>query len=292
VVDPETGETNLYRVYGGGDAARGPATVIEAVADGRRAAFAILKKLGLPYPELSPVPSPQDYLELKRKKTQKVMPFGPELLPPPERGNFAVVEFPFDPQKARLEAERCLQCRTLCDKCVEVCPNRANLPYIIRTGIFQVPILAVEEGNARIVATEELAITQKRQILHLDDLCNDCGNCATFCVHEGKPYQDKPRLFFDPASYAQEEGNAFFLRDGELWRREGGKEMVLRHTPNGFIFSDEEVEVFLGPDLSVQKILLRRVFPGRKSLRYALEMALILEGISRSLPGLLEVCRG
>ena len=292
VVDPETGETNLYRVYGGGDAARGPATVIEAVADGRRAAFAILKKLGLPYPELFPVPSSQDHLELKRKKAQKVMPFGPELLPPAERGNFAVVELPFDPQKARLEAERCLQCRTICDKCVEVCPNRANLPYIIRTGIFQVPILAVEEGNARIVATEELAITQERQILHLDDLCNDCGNCATFCVHEGKPYQDKPRLFFDPASYAQEEGNAFFLKAGELWRREGGKEMVLRHTPNGFIFSDEEVEVFLGPDLSVQKILLRRVFPGRKSLRYALEMALILEGISRSLPGLLEVCRG
>jgi len=291
-VDPETGETNLYRVYSGGDAVRGPATVIEAVADGRRAAFAILKKLGLALPDLSAIASPQGYLELKRKKAQKVMPFGPETLPPRKRANFSVVELPFDPEKARLEAERCLQCQTLCDKCVEVCPNRANLPYLVRTGTFKVPILALEEGKPKIVATEELRITQGRQILHLDDLCNDCGNCATFCVHEGKPYQEKPRLFFDPESYAQEERNAFFLKDGELRRREDGKEMALRRTPQGFLFSDEEVEVTLGQDFSVQGIVLKRPFSGRKSLRYALEMALILEGISRSLPGLLEVCRG
>jgi len=292
LVDPETGETNLYRVYGGGDAARGPATVIEAVADGRRAALAILKKLGLPFPELSAIASPQSYLELKRKKARKAMPFGPEVLPPRKRKGFAVVELPFDPEKARLGAERCLQCQTLCDKCVEVCPNRANLPYLIRTGTFKIPILAVEAGNLRIVAMEELSIIQERQILHLDDLCNDCGDCATFCVHEGKPYQDKPRLFFDPASYGQEERNAFFLKAGEIRRREDGKEMALRRTGTGFLFSDEEVEVTLGPDLSVQGIVLKRAFSGRKSLRYALEMALILEGISRSLPGLLEVCRG
>jgi putative selenate reductase len=292
LVDPETGETNLYRVYGGGDAVRGPATVIEAVADGRRAAFAILKKLGLALPDLSAIASPQGYLEIKRKKAQKVMPFGPETLPPRKRANFSVVELPFDPEKARLEAERCLQCQTLCDKCVEVCPNRANLPYLVRTGTFKVPILVLEEGKPKIVATEELRITQERQILHLDDLCNDCGNCATFCVHEGKPYQDKPRLFFDPESYAQEERNAFFLKDGELRRREDGKEMALRRTPQGFLFSDEEVEVTLGQDFSVQGIVLKRPFSGRKSLRHALEMALILEGMSRSLPGLLEVCRG
>jgi putative selenate reductase len=33
------------------------------------------------------------------------------------------------------------------------------------------------------------------QILHLDALCNECGNCATFCPYDGKPYQDKLTLF-------------------------------------------------------------------------------------------------
>jgi hypothetical protein len=68
--------------------------------------------------------------------------------------------------------------------------------------------------------------------------------------------------------------------------------MALRRTPQGFLFLDEELEVTLGQDLSVQGIVLKRPFSGRKSLRHALEMALILEGMSRSLPGLLEVCRG
>ena len=68
--------------------------------------------------------------------------------------------------------------------------------------------------------------------------------------------------------------------------------MALRRTSTGFLFSDEEVEVSLGQDFSVQEIVLKRTFSGKKNLRYALEMALILEGISRSLPALLEVCRG
>ena len=27
-----------------------------------------------------------------------------------------------------------------------------------------------------------------RQILHVDDFCNECDDCQTFCVHQGKPY--------------------------------------------------------------------------------------------------------
>lgn len=288
--DPETGETNLYRVYAGGDAVRGPATVIEALSDGRRAALAILKKLGLEPPNLSvPVPA-YELTELKRRKAQKVGPFGPEFLPVQNRRNFQPVELPLSPDVAEKEAARCLQCRTLCDKCVEVCPNRANVPYLIRTGTFPVPIVAVESGGPKVVGTETLVITQERQILHLDDLCNDCGNCATFCAHEGKPYLQKPRLFFHAETYKAEERNAFFLENGEIRRREEGKEMVLRRADEGFVFEDEEVRVVLSPDFSVREAELKSRFSGKKTLRPAVEMALILEGISRSLPHLLEVC--
>lgn len=49
VADHETQATNLRGVFAGGAVARGPATVIEAIADGKRAAFAMdayLKKVG------------------------------------------------------------------------------------------------------------------------------------------------------------------------------------------------------------------------------------------------------
>ncbi|MBO7667995.1 MAG: putative selenate reductase subunit YgfK, partial [Firmicutes bacterium] len=33
------------------------------------------------------------------------------------------------------------------------------------------------------------------QVLHLDRLCNECGNCASFCPYAGGPYRDKFTLF-------------------------------------------------------------------------------------------------
>lgn len=291
MVDSESGETNLSRVFAGGDAVRGPSTVIEAASDGRRAAFAILKKLGIPEPKL-PVPSPsQELSALARRKAQKVMPVGPDVLPVRRRRSFTPVELPLDGERARLEAERCLQCRTVCDKCVEVCPNRANLPYFVRTGRFRSPVLAAP-GALEIVAEEEFSVTQSRQILHLSDLCNECGNCATFCVHQGKPYLEKPRLYFDFARFCAAEDNAFFLAQAELRRREGGEEMVLRREGRDFLFEDQYLRANFGQDLSPKEVILKRPFSGRRSLKVALEMALILEGIRESLPQIWEVCGG
>ncbi len=46
VVDEETGATALRGVFAGGDAAGGAATVVAAVAQGRRAALALDRHLG------------------------------------------------------------------------------------------------------------------------------------------------------------------------------------------------------------------------------------------------------
>ncbi|MGB9861867.1 MAG: putative selenate reductase subunit YgfK [Candidatus Bipolaricaulaceae bacterium] len=292
LVDPETGETNVYRVYGGGDAVRGPATVIEAVADGRRAALAICRKLGIPFPEI-PVPKAKTPLAtLKARKAQKIMPFGPKLLPLEERRNFEPVELPLSPKEAQREAERCLQCRTICDKCVEVCPNRANVPYHLRPGTWRVPVVAVRDGTLAIVAEEEFRVEQERQILYLDDLCNDCGNCATFCVHQGKPYQDKPRLYFREETWQAEGKNAFLLKDGALIRREDGEEARISWDGDVLLFEDRFVRLRLALDLSVRELGLKRAFSGARSLRAAWEMALLLLGIRQSLPHLWEVKGG
>ena len=70
--------------------------------------------------------------------------------------------------KKNNESNRCLECNLICNKCVEVCPNRANIQ--------------IYDDNFR----------DKNQILHLDYLCNECGNCETFCLDIGAPFRDKP----------------------------------------------------------------------------------------------------
>ena len=65
---------------------------------------------------------------------------------------------------------RCLSCSSICESCVEVCPNRANISI-------RVPGL------------------EKHQIIHLDSLCNACGNCKNFCPYDSAPYLEKFTLF-------------------------------------------------------------------------------------------------
>ena len=62
-----------------------------------------------------------------------------------------------------------------CNLCVTVCPNDA----MIRLGS---------------PAELDDMLEKKWQYLCLADLCNDCGNCTTFCPEKGSPHLAKPRL--------------------------------------------------------------------------------------------------
>jgi putative selenate reductase len=53
----------------------------------------------------------------------------------------------------------------------------------------------------------------KHQILHVDRMCNECGNCAAFCPHPGKPYKDKLTIFSREEDFAGSE-NPGFLKTG------------------------------------------------------------------------------
>jgi putative selenate reductase len=158
-VDPSSMGTERPDIYIGGDARRGPSSIIAAEADGRSAARAILKKLGKTLPE-------QDYQAPAPKKEALL-----------RRGELI---FSIDPSVAETagqafaarEAERCLACDSACLRCVEVCPNRANI-FIETPGPFK----------------------QWSQIVHIDRFCNECGNCGFFCPYDGNPYKDKATLF-------------------------------------------------------------------------------------------------
>ena len=51
---------------------------------------------------------------------------------------------------------------------------------------------------------------RQRQIVHVDGLCNECGNCATFCPYDSAPYRDKFTLFWSREDF-EDSGNDGFL---------------------------------------------------------------------------------
>jgi len=94
------------------------------------------------------------------------------------------------------DAYRCLSCNTLCEICADVCPNRANVA---------------------------IDVAGKHQILHIDRICNECGNCATFCPHAGNPYKDKLTVFCCEEDFAESENSGFLKTtanggDADTWK--------------------------------------------------------------------------
>jgi putative selenate reductase len=297
-VDPETGLAGKDQVYAGGDAVRGPATIIEACADGRRAAEAVCRQLGVGFDRPSiqlPVLSEEEIVAVKRTRARKEPQNKAEALPLEQRGGFDLVDATLVEETALAEAARCMQCSTFCDKCVEVCPNRANYTFSVSPVALTLPVLSCRDGQLVVTGEEVFGIEQGRQIVHVDDFCNECGNCATFCVHDGEPYLDKPRLFLAASDFEREEDNAFRIeKDSKVgWvvrRREGGKESQLsvQDGSGEMRFENEWLRTTLSPGFQIKGMALKKSFDGTFSLSGAAEMAAILQGITGSLPFLLR----
>ncbi len=181
--NPETFETNLKNVFIGGDALRGSSTVVESIADARKVADTIIKKeipswKGKEKDFKPDFDRKQQIPEIYNKKNR--------LIPPKiSEDDRAIVEN---------EAGRCLECNVICNKCVDVCPNRANITIEIDK----------KEG-----------FQDNWQILHLDALCNECGNCATFCPYDGKPYKDKLTIFSTNEDFKNSTNHGFMV-EGSL----------------------------------------------------------------------------
>jgi putative selenate reductase len=284
-VDPETGLAGVPGVYAGGDVVDGPDSIIAACADGRRAAEAICAQLGVPFRSLASRPTEltdAEALEVKRARARKEARHRPATIPPAQRSGFELIESTFTEEEARAEALRCLQCTTLCDKCVEVCPNRANFSYRVSPVSLMVPLVGCQDGEPIVAGQEPFAVEQDHQIIHVDDFCNECGNCATFCVHNGKPYTDKPRLFLEERDFLLEDSNAFFVHGDVIRRREGGQELQLRVDDRELTFENAHLRASLNHEFEITEMVLKKPFEGAFSLRMAAEMALILEGIKAS----------
>ena len=103
--------TSQKGVFAGGDVVSGPATVIEAVATGRKAAIAIDKYLGgdgiIVSGERTAVKTNYDEAEYLKERPRKV----PQVLPLEKRKTgFEEVRLRFSLKQAMEEARRCLHC--------------------------------------------------------------------------------------------------------------------------------------------------------------------------------------
>jgi putative selenate reductase len=286
-VDEATGCAGPDRVYAGGDMVIEPGSIIAACADGRRAAEAICERIGVRFTAPSSRPealSAQDIIAVKAVRSRKIEQIRPNPRPVAGRADFALIESTLSDADARLEGLRCVQCAAFCDKCVEVCPNRSNYTFTMRPVAWTLPVVGINDGRLVVTGTESFVIAQGRQILHVDDFCNQCDNCQTFCVHHGRPYLDKPRLFLDAGLFAAEQSNAFHIDGGTIRRREGGCESRLSIDADGMRFEDATMIVTLSDDWQVRDLIAKAAFAGTRSLTSAAEMAVLHHGVGSALP--------
>jgi NADPH-dependent glutamate synthase beta subunit-like oxidoreductase len=105
--------TSQKGIFAGGDAVHGPASVVKAIAAGRRGAAAIDKYLGgqgIVDEQLAPDEESSDWLGCQPGFGDQERQAAPCLPPDKRQGNFDPVEHTYNKEEAAAESERCLFC--------------------------------------------------------------------------------------------------------------------------------------------------------------------------------------
>ncbi len=220
-VDRRSLRSSLPFVLAGGDVID-ISSLINAIGHGQRATKSIIAASGLkPKVIIAPVDDRRlDLTELqKQNATRRFGVKAPELLPS-ERLNFDLFVGTLSKEDAMAEASRCLQCDLVCNICVTVCPNRANVA--LKADPVSYPEQHIN-ADGSIKTVRRIKLTQAYQVINIPDFCNECGNCQTFCPTSGAPYIDKPHVHLSAASLEAhgegflmtEPGKMVFIHDGK-----------------------------------------------------------------------------
>jgi formate dehydrogenase (NADP+) beta subunit len=188
-VNPSTLSTTAAAIFAGGDVAFGPRNLIEAVANGKRAALSIddylrdFKAKTVVNLSVEKIPTrsynrAQGYEKCERET--------PPTISLDRRTGISEVEIGYGEDEARRQAERCLYCHiqtiydpqkcVLCNRCVDVCPE-----FCLK--LVPVETLGLEpEAIRRITDTSGIELGQPLSaMLKDDDKCIRCGLCAIRC---------------------------------------------------------------------------------------------------------------
>ena len=178
-VNMATMETAAPGIFAAGDAVTGPATVVEAIGGGKRAAQSIDRYLsGIPQPQMPPVPVRRQRVEwLEVPAATKMVikrPRMPLLNIERRRTTFQQVELGYSENQVREEARRCLRCDIClrCGKCVEICRDKMGIDALDLGYLdFDHPV------------TTDFRMTEEKCIL--------CGACAANCPNGALKIEDR-----------------------------------------------------------------------------------------------------
>jgi NADPH-dependent glutamate synthase beta subunit-like oxidoreductase len=187
-IDRDTLATSAPGVFAGGDVAFGPRNLIEAVANGKRAARSIHAYLthGSADPAIE-----IDIEHLPSRAYRMIAGFEQlDRQPPPtldigRRTGISEVEVGYDEQAARAQAARCLVCHVqtiydpekcvICNRCVDVCPE-----YCLAFVPFDDLDLDADTRAALVARASGDGLPLAAMVKD-DDRCIRCGLCAIRC---------------------------------------------------------------------------------------------------------------
>ena len=282
VADETTGATAVPGIYAGGDCVNGgPATLVKALADGKKIAAAILGTAATPAPAATTVPA--DFPATLRKRATRTPRTAIPETPLTARNDFSEVILPLTKEAAQQEASRCLACDTFCSVCTSVCPNHAFLTYTCAPFAADLPSWTVADGTPVPAAPERFAVAQATQTAVLTDFCNECANCATFCPTAGRPYADKPRLYVSESEFLSQPDNAYRITGTGASRtiaaRISGATHTLAPTPNGYRYTTPTFTIDLTPALAPLSAPVLTSPTSRLTLLPAAAMKVLLENV-------------
>ncbi|MEK9136539.1 MAG: 4Fe-4S binding protein, partial [Bacteroidota bacterium] len=210
-IDRDTLATTASGVFAGGDVAFGPRNIIDAVANGKRAALSIDEYLRGKKPEtyynlfIEKIPTrrfirPEDYEQLPRE--------APPTIDLNRRTGISEVETGYSEAQARTQAERCLACHiqtiydaekcVMCNRCVDICPE-----YCLK--LVSLAELDVDEATkAQLIEHYNIDPFQPASaMLKDDDTCIRCGLCAMRCPTDAMTmevfyYEQKEAVVVEP----------------------------------------------------------------------------------------------
>ena len=190
-IDPTTLATSAAGVYAGGDVAFGPRNLIDAVANGKRAAHSIHEYLAGQDARIETHLEVEALVSGRYRMAAGFERFDREAPPTLDLGRrtgITEVETGYDAEAARVQAARCLVCHVqtiydpercvLCNRCVDVCPEFC---------LAFVPLDAIDLDPAERAAVEARAQAGGFPLAALvkdDERCIRCGLCAIRCPTE------------------------------------------------------------------------------------------------------------
>ncbi len=174
---------------------------------------------------------------------------------------------PLTREEAMAEAARCLQCDLLCNICVTVCPNRANVA--LKADPVSYPVQSIL-ADGSIETSGQIELTQPYQVINIPDFCNECGNCKTFCPTSGAPCFAKSHVHLSEKSL-EAHGEGFYMAEPDvMYIMAGGKKGTLTQNGALCIYEDAEVKFNLDREtLQASNVQLKGKVKNKKLRRIA-----------------------